>query len=78
MNGTAQPPGGDVLVPNHRHWRGDHCVDPQLVPGVLLSNKALQMDGASILDLAPTVLEALGAAAPSRMIGHSLLGEGSA
>lgn len=29
------------LEPNLDHWRGDHCVDPESVPGVLFSNQDL-------------------------------------
>ncbi len=27
-----------ALEPNHDHWGADHCMDPSLVPGVLLTN----------------------------------------
>ena len=29
------------LEPNRDHWGADHCIDPQFVPGVLLSNQSL-------------------------------------
>jgi len=29
------------IEPNHDHWEADHCVAPQIVPGVLLSNRNL-------------------------------------
>jgi predicted AlkP superfamily phosphohydrolase/phosphomutase len=31
----------DSLEPNIDHWGADHCIDPQAVPGVLLSNRGL-------------------------------------
>jgi predicted AlkP superfamily phosphohydrolase/phosphomutase len=33
--------GTTSIEPNHDHWGGDHCVDPQAVPGVLFSNQDL-------------------------------------
>ncbi len=67
--------GERVLYPNDRHWNGDHCHDHALVPGTLASS--LQLDGsdAGIIDVAPTVLMALGIRPPSYMEGRSLLPE---
>lgn len=31
--------GTDSLEVNNDHWHADHCIDPQLVPGVLFSNR---------------------------------------
>ncbi len=72
--GTALGGFGDVLIEdNVRRWGGDHIVSPVLVPGVLFSNRALAGDAAAMVDLAPTILEALGASAPPAMEGTSLL-----
>ncbi len=71
--------GRRVLYPNDHHWNGDHCHDSRLVPGVIASDRELDLAGASILDVAPTVLEALGVRPPSYMDGRSLHpGEGAA
>jgi len=67
--GTA---GEQVVEPNQRHWGGDHCIDPELVPGVLLSSRPLRFEGASIADVAPTVLDLFGVQAPEQMTGSSL------
>lgn len=65
---------GPVIVDNTRYWSGDHCVDPELVPGVLFCNRSLVTDGqTSILDLAPTILELFGVPAPGYLDGKSLL-----
>ena len=45
---------------NTRHWSGDHCVDPVLVPGVLFSNRRIRRENPGLTDIAPTVLKALG------------------
>ena len=65
--------GPKTLYPNKKHWNGDHSVDCRLVPGTLASNYALDTEGASITDMAPTILAALGVKAPDYMEGTSLL-----
>jgi len=32
----------EALEPNQDHWNADHCMDPNLVPGVLFSNQSLK------------------------------------
>jgi predicted AlkP superfamily phosphohydrolase/phosphomutase len=58
---------------NVKRWGGDHIIDPALVPGVLFMNRPLARDGASLLDLAPTILAALGVPKGPAMEGTSLL-----
>ena len=67
--------GEAVIAPNIRHWKGDHCMDPAEVPGVLLSSQPLDLHGAAMADIAPTVLELFGIPKPANMTGRSLLGE---
>jgi predicted AlkP superfamily phosphohydrolase/phosphomutase len=62
-----------LLMDNTRRWSGDHIVDPESVPGILFMNRASNRNQPSILDLAPTILNHLGVAAPASMEGHSLL-----
>jgi predicted AlkP superfamily phosphohydrolase/phosphomutase len=59
---------------NTRAWSGDHCIDPELVPGVLIANHRLG-DGdrqPEICDMAPTILTLFGVDAPRYMDGKSL------
>lgn len=58
---------------NTRHWSGDHCVDPVLVPGVLFSNRRIRRENPGLTDVAPTVLQALGVEQPGHMKGHPLI-----
>ncbi len=58
---------------NEKKWSGDHIIDPMLVPGVLWMNRNFHADNASLYDLAPTILTALGVAPGSQMEGRSLL-----
>jgi predicted AlkP superfamily phosphohydrolase/phosphomutase len=67
MGGIPQ----DVFEDNTRRWSGDHIVDPAVVPGVLWMNHPFHPD-ARLLDLAPTILEALGVEAAAQMEGKSL------
>lgn len=73
---------GPVFADNTKHWGGDHCVDRSLVPGVLFSSHKIEDGSPSITDLAPTVLQLLGALVPPHMDGKALqmkgLGENSA
>jgi predicted AlkP superfamily phosphohydrolase/phosphomutase len=58
---------------NVKKWGGDHIIDPKLVPGILLMNKPFETQDPSLLDLAPTILTALGLPRGSAMEGNSLL-----
>jgi predicted AlkP superfamily phosphohydrolase/phosphomutase len=64
-----------VFDDNTKAWSGDHCIDPELVPGVLFSNQLLERQGedAAIADVAPTLLELFGVPAPKYMDGKSLV-----
>jgi predicted AlkP superfamily phosphohydrolase/phosphomutase len=64
----------EVFSDNKKAWSGDHCIHPDLVPGVLFANIALNANKpARIVDVAPTTLELLGVDKPDYMDGQSLL-----
>jgi predicted AlkP superfamily phosphohydrolase/phosphomutase len=58
---------------NTRAWGGDHIIDPALVPGVLFMDRPFRSEGAGLVDLAPTILDALGVPPGPAMEGSSLL-----
>jgi predicted AlkP superfamily phosphohydrolase/phosphomutase len=58
---------------NVKKWGGDHIIDPTLVPGVLFMNRSFDGDAARLVDLAPTILAALGVPKGPAMEGKSLL-----
>lgn len=62
-----------MIEDNKRKWSGDHIVDPEAVPGMLFINRARPATAASILDLAPTILEYFAVPCGSAMEGKSLL-----
>jgi predicted AlkP superfamily phosphohydrolase/phosphomutase len=70
---------GPVFRDNDRPWSGDHCVDPALVPGMLLCNRSISPvnptvissnTAPSILDFAPTILRLFGVPLPSYFDGR--------
>ncbi len=63
----------EVFSDNVKAWSGDHCVHPELVPGVLFSSRKLDLDDPNIVDLAPTTLDLFGVGKPAYMDGKSLL-----
>jgi len=63
-----------VFDDNEKAWSGDHCIDPELVPGVLITNQKLpgQSKKPIIADMAPTMLNLFGVPAPGYMDGKSM------
>lgn len=60
---------------NRDRWRGDHCMDASLVPGLLATTLPVDVSkGAELVDLAPTILDYFGVQRPGSMVGRSLLG----
>lgn len=68
---------GEVLTENREKWSGDHIFDGSTIPGILLTNKRIDRDDVSIIDVAPTILKWLGIAIPEDMDGKSFLSKGS-
>jgi predicted AlkP superfamily phosphohydrolase/phosphomutase len=66
----AVPPG--VLEDNTDAWLGDHCINPDDVPGVLLSNRALRAGRPQLKDLTVTILGLFGAGPGVGMSGRSV------
>ena len=57
---------------NNNAWSGDHCMDYTLVPGVLLSNRKIDVTSPALTDIAPTILAEFGIAPAHGMMGHSV------
>ena len=49
-----------VIEPNRKRWSGDHCLDRELVPGVIYSNWKIDDESPSLMDMAPTILNIFG------------------
>jgi predicted AlkP superfamily phosphohydrolase/phosphomutase len=54
----GMPP--EVFVNNTSHWSGDHCMDPESVPGILLSSRPLRKPASTLQQLAPALLAEFG------------------
>jgi predicted AlkP superfamily phosphohydrolase/phosphomutase len=65
--------GPTIFEDNQRPWSGDHNMNPPDVPGILFCNRVLQTEGAEIIDIGPTVLDAFGIPIPRYMDGKTLL-----
>jgi predicted AlkP superfamily phosphohydrolase/phosphomutase len=61
-----------VLEDNLDRWSGEHLIDPDLVPGVLVANRRVTAQRPRICDIAPTILAAFGIDKPPHMIGKDL------
>ena len=46
----------EVFSDNTKSWSGDHCMDPESVPGILFSNLKVEAEKPSLVDIGPTVL----------------------
>jgi predicted AlkP superfamily phosphohydrolase/phosphomutase len=46
----------EAITDNHEEWSGDHCMDPDSVPGILLTNRPLKKPAAKLDELAAAVL----------------------
>lgn len=62
-----------VVEDNKSRWSGDHIFDPDLVPGIILTNATLRRQRYRSTDVAPTILASLGLNAPRHMTGRDLL-----
>lgn len=51
----------EILVDNMKAWSGDHIMDHETVPGVLLSNRPLELPAASLQQLGRAVIAEFGA-----------------
>jgi predicted AlkP superfamily phosphohydrolase/phosphomutase len=70
ITGTVEP---EIFSDNRKAWSGDHHVDPELVPGVLFTNKKLTKSAPHITDLAPTILSLFGVKPPRYMEGEVVI-----
>jgi predicted AlkP superfamily phosphohydrolase/phosphomutase len=50
----------EVIVDNAEQWSGDHCMDHEAVPGILLTNRPLRQPAASLENVAAAILAEFG------------------
>ena len=64
--------GPELFADNIRWWSGDHAFTRDQVPGIFFSNHPIGEPDPALLDIAPTVLSALGVSPPAFMEGRDL------
>ncbi len=62
----------EVFRDNDSPWSADHCVAAEEVPGVVFSNRPIQLRRPSLIDIAPTILAEFGVDVPPTMTGGRL------
>jgi len=50
----------EVVTDNTEEWSGDHCMDPDAVPGILFTSRRLQKTATRLEELAPAILAEFG------------------
>jgi len=61
-----------VFDDNTSRWSGNHLMSPDVVPGVLLANRAIAGDGYDLTDLTATLLAHYGVEVPANMVGEPI------
>lgn len=61
-----------VVEDNTEKWSGDHCMAPQVIPGIFLTNRKIKTDSPALYDLTPTILHLFGITKHPQMIGKSV------
>ena len=64
-----------LLEDNLDRWSGTHLICADLVPGMLLTSRKIDVEDPTIIDIAPTILSSFGIAKPAQMTGRSLFSE---
>ena len=57
---------------NTGKWSGDHCIDRQAVPGILLATKPIGAESPALADVTASVLAAFGVEVPGEMQGKPI------
>jgi hypothetical protein len=67
--GSLGNSSGPILADNDDAWIGDHCIAPEFVPGVLISNRKSRLSGPRLKDLTASILALYGISQPHEMDG---------
>ncbi|MEJ2719652.1 MAG: alkaline phosphatase family protein [bacterium] len=47
----------EVLTPNLSKWSGDHCIDPEGAPGIIVANQPILVKDPALIDFARSILK---------------------
>ena len=62
----------EIVEDNTAKWSGDHCMAPEVIPGILLANRKIKVKSPALYDLTPTFLQIFGIEKPTEMIGKPI------
>ncbi|NIM58687.1 MAG: hypothetical protein GTO16_07055 [Candidatus Aminicenantes bacterium] len=62
----------EIIEDNKEKWSGDHCMDPEVVPGILLTNRKIEAESPALYDLTPTILKIFGVEIPKEIRGKPI------
>ncbi|HXJ37298.1 MAG TPA: alkaline phosphatase family protein, partial [Candidatus Eisenbacteria bacterium] len=62
----------EVIADNRSRWSGNHLMDPEVVPGILLSNRKVVGEGHNLVDVTATILAWYGLPLNEGMSGKSI------
>ena len=62
----------NLVEDNKEKWSGDHCMDPNVIPGILLVNRKSKVEYPALYDLTATILDVYNIEKPKEMIGKSI------
>jgi len=63
----------DIFENNESKWGADHCMDPEFLPGILLTNRKIRAANPALYDLTATILSAFDIKNSPEMIGQNIL-----
>jgi len=67
-----------VFSDNTKSWSGDHCVDPDIVPGVFFCNRPIAAERPRLIDIPVSVVELFGQKRARYMQGEMIFADGGA
>lgn len=62
----------NVFDDNKEKWSGDHMGAPEIIPGILVSNRPVRAESPALYDLTATILEIFGLPKGKEMIGQTI------
>lgn len=65
---TGKAPN-NIFKDNTDKWSGDHCVAPEIAPGILFTNQEIKAESPVLQDLTATILKIFNIEIPKEMIG---------
>lgn len=63
----------DIIEDNTEKWSGDHCIAPEVVPGIFFINQKIRAHDPKFLDITPTILKIFGINKPEEITGISVI-----